>query len=175
MSSSGEVFGRGLLGSCANSFKWLFQARQTPSARCMAEHNVYDGHHPTEKSSGFLALPAAQKSASSTGGGPSGEFGARNSPRAGVNHPWGVRTEYNRRLARRRPAAGVRGEWYWVWCTGALVQIYRRRQGTGPRCSGPSRGGPGLNFASRGASPRSHGGHQNEADIRERPPPTGTF
>jgi hypothetical protein len=23
-----------------NSLKWLFQARRTPSARCMAEHNV---------------------------------------------------------------------------------------------------------------------------------------
>ena len=45
------------------------------------------------KSNGFLALPVAQKSASSTGGGPSGEFGARNSPRAGPNHPRGVRTE----------------------------------------------------------------------------------
>jgi hypothetical protein len=59
------------------------------------------------KSNGFLALPAAQKSASSTGGGPSGEFGARNSPRAGPNHPRGVRTEYNRRLARRRPPGGA--------------------------------------------------------------------
>jgi hypothetical protein len=40
------------------------------------------------KSNGFLALPVGQKSASSTGGGPSGEFGARNSPRAaGPNHP----------------------------------------------------------------------------------------
>jgi hypothetical protein len=38
------------------------------------------------KSNGFLALPVAQKSASSTGGGPSGEFGAMNSPRAGPNH-----------------------------------------------------------------------------------------
>ena len=59
------------------------------------------------KSNGFLALPAAQKSASSTSGGPSGEFGARNSPRAGPNHPRGVRTEYNRRLARRRPPGGA--------------------------------------------------------------------
>ena len=59
------------------------------------------------KSNGFLALPAAQKPVSSTGGGPSGEFGARNSPRAGPNHPRGVRTEYNRRLARRRPPGGA--------------------------------------------------------------------
>ena len=59
------------------------------------------------KSNGLLALPAAQKSASSTGGGPSGEFRARNSPRAGPNHPRGVRTEYNRRLARRRPPGGA--------------------------------------------------------------------
>jgi hypothetical protein len=48
------------------------------------------------KPNGFMALSVAQKSASSTGGGPSGEFGARNSPRAGPNHPRGVRTEYNR-------------------------------------------------------------------------------
>jgi hypothetical protein len=42
------------------------------------------------KSNGFLALPVAvQKSASSTGGGPSGEFVARNPPRAGPNHPRG--------------------------------------------------------------------------------------
>jgi hypothetical protein len=59
------------------------------------------------KSNGFLALPVAQKSAGSTGGGPSGEFGAMNSPRAGPNHPRGVRTEYNRRLARRRPPGGA--------------------------------------------------------------------
>ena len=59
------------------------------------------------KPNGFLALPAAQKSPSSTGGGPSGEFGARNSPRAGPNHPRGVRTEYNRRLGRRRPPGGA--------------------------------------------------------------------
>ena len=61
------------------------------------------------KSNGFLALPVAQKSASSTGGGTSGEFGARNSPRAGHTHPHGrgVRTEYNRRLARRRPPGGA--------------------------------------------------------------------
>jgi hypothetical protein len=26
--------------TCVNSLKWLFQARRTPSARCMAEHNV---------------------------------------------------------------------------------------------------------------------------------------
>jgi hypothetical protein len=60
------------------------------------------------KSNGFLALPVAQKSVSSTGGGPSGEFGAsNNSPRAGPNHPRGVRTEYNRRLDRRRPPGGA--------------------------------------------------------------------
>jgi hypothetical protein len=59
------------------------------------------------KFNGFLALPAAQKSAASTGGGPSGEFGARDSPRAGPNHPRGVRTDYNRRLARRRPPGGA--------------------------------------------------------------------
>jgi hypothetical protein len=59
------------------------------------------------KSNGFLALPAAQKPASSTGGGHSGEFGARNSPRAGPNHPRGVWTEHNRRLARRRPPGGA--------------------------------------------------------------------
>jgi hypothetical protein len=40
----------------------------------------FDGHHPTDK-----IQRAAQKSASSTGGGPSGEFGAMNSPRAGPN------------------------------------------------------------------------------------------
>jgi hypothetical protein len=29
------------MATCANSLKWLFQARRTaPSARCMAEHNV---------------------------------------------------------------------------------------------------------------------------------------
>jgi hypothetical protein len=60
-----------------------------------------------EKTNGFLALPVAQKSASSTGGGPSGKFWARNSPRAGPNHPRGVRTEYNQRLARRRPSGGT--------------------------------------------------------------------
>jgi hypothetical protein len=60
------------------------------------------------KPNGFLALPVAQKSVSSTGGGPSGEFGARNSPRAGPTHPRGaVRTEYNRWLARRRPPGGA--------------------------------------------------------------------
>ena len=26
--------------TCVNSLKWLFQAHRTPSARCMAEHNV---------------------------------------------------------------------------------------------------------------------------------------
>jgi hypothetical protein len=39
----------------------------------------------------------------------------------------------------------VRGEWCWVWCTGAWGQIYRRRNATGPRCFGPSRGGAELN------------------------------
>jgi hypothetical protein len=98
------------------------------------------------KSNGFLALPVAQKSASSTGGGPSGEFGARNSPRAGTNHPRGVRTEYDRRLARRRPPGGaapptrVRGGGCWVWCTGARDQIYRRRNTTLDRVFGPPRG-----------------------------------
>ena len=108
------------------------------------------------KSNGFLALPAAQKSASSTGGSPSGEFGARNSPRAGPNHPRGVRTEYNRRLARRRPPGGaapptrVRGEWCWVWCTGARCKSCRRRQGTGGRAFGPSRGRTELTTSNPG-------------------------
>jgi hypothetical protein len=39
------------------------------------------------KSNGFLALPVTQKSASSTGGGPSGEFGAMNSPRLSRPQP----------------------------------------------------------------------------------------
>jgi hypothetical protein len=38
---------------------------------------------------------------------PSGQFGAGNSPRAGSNHPRGVRTEFDRRLARRRPPGGA--------------------------------------------------------------------
>jgi hypothetical protein len=59
------------------------------------------------KPNGFLALLVAQKSACGTGGGLSGEFGARNSLRAGPSHPRGVRTEYNRRLARRRPPVGA--------------------------------------------------------------------
>jgi hypothetical protein len=92
----------------------------------------------------------------SKGGGPSGEFGARNSPRAGPNHPRGVRTEYNRRLARRRPPGGaatptrVRGEWCWVWCTGARSKISRRRQGTCERLLRPSRGRTYLRTAALG-------------------------
>ena len=109
------------------------------------------------KSNGFLALPAAQKSASSTGGGPSGEFGARNSPRAGPNHPRGVRTEYNRRLARRRPPGGaarptrVRG-------SGAGLGVQERVQNpTG------------------GAIPRVHGvfGHRAGERSLEHPPSGG--
>jgi hypothetical protein len=42
-----------------------------------------------------------------SGSGPSGEFGAGNSPRAGYNHPRGVRTEFDRRLARRQPPGGA--------------------------------------------------------------------
>ena len=108
------------------------------------------------KSNGFLALPAAQKSASSTGGGPSGEFGARNSPRAGPNHPRGVRTEYNRRLARRRPPGGaapptrVRGEWCWVWCTGARYKPHRWRHTKAGRPTRPSRGRTGFSALPKG-------------------------
>jgi hypothetical protein len=78
-----------------------------------------------------------------------GEFGARNSPRAGPNHPRGVRTEYNRRLARRRPPGGaappsrVRGEWCWVWCTGTRYKPYRRRHTKVGRPTRPSRGRTG--------------------------------
>jgi hypothetical protein len=82
------------------------------------------------KSNGFLALPAAQKPASSTGSGPSGEFGARNSPRAGPNHPRGVRTEYNRRLARRRPPGGAAPPTRVL--DAVLGLVYRRREETLP-------------------------------------------
>jgi hypothetical protein len=34
-------------------------------------------------------------------------LGAGNSPRAGANHPRGIRTEFDRRLARRRPPGGA--------------------------------------------------------------------
>jgi hypothetical protein len=39
----------------------------------------------------------------------------------------GVRTEYNRRLARRRPPGGA-GWWCGVWCTGARTKLFRPRQ-----------------------------------------------
>jgi hypothetical protein len=53
----------------------------------MAEYDVYGpralmGTTQRTKSNRLPALPVAQKSAGSTGGDPSGEFGARNSPRA---------------------------------------------------------------------------------------------
>jgi hypothetical protein len=61
---------------------------------------------------GFMALPVAQKSTSSTGGGPSGEFGARNSRRAGPNHPRAGTDGI-------QPAAGSPGRPPPGWCRSA--------------------------------------------------------
>jgi hypothetical protein len=58
----------------------------------------------TQRVSGPPSDPEIRHVCGTGGGGPSGEFGAGNSPRAGSNHPpRGVRTEFDRRLARRRP------------------------------------------------------------------------
>jgi hypothetical protein len=62
------------------------------------------GHSALQHATPYLY---AEIRRSSTGGGPSGEFGTRNSPRAGPNHSRGVWTKYNRRLARRRPPGGA--------------------------------------------------------------------
>jgi hypothetical protein len=89
--------GSGPIARTFRAFRRTFQksplrTRRTPSARCMAEQCItttrFDGHHPTDKIQRVSGPPGvAQKSASSTGGGPSGEFGDMNSPRAGPSHP----------------------------------------------------------------------------------------
>jgi hypothetical protein len=71
--------------------------------------------------------------------------GARNPPRAGPNHPRGVRSEYNRLDSRRLPGCAapptrVREKWYWVWCTGARLELRLRRNTTTERLLRTSRG-----------------------------------
>jgi hypothetical protein len=59
---------------------------------------------------------------------PSGQFGAGTSPRAGSNHPRRVRTEFDRRLARRRPPGGPAAT---VHVRGGVVQRESPESGGG--------------------------------------------
>ena len=107
----------------------------------------FDGHHPTDKIQRISGPP----------GGPEIRQQHR---RRSQRRIWGQELAPSRPQPPTggtdgiQPAAGspttpgggaapptrVRGWWCWVWCTGGGRKLFRRRNTTGPRCFGPSRG-----------------------------------
>jgi hypothetical protein len=98
---------------CANSIKSPPDRPQRPPVPVLAEFGAYYSQPLRRKSqpmhsTDFWASQWPRNPPCSTGGGPSGEFGAGNSPRrAGSNQSRGVRTEFDRRLALRQPPGGA--------------------------------------------------------------------